>query len=137
MTKSASPIRLQSDLMQAAKVTGKRMHRSTAEQIEYWADMGRRVATILDPDALLSVALGLAKIKIEPVYGRPIEADEVFKSLEGDRRSGLLPEIISSSATKYQISENHPGYLEQINQDGEIATGQFDNGEFIPLRESS
>ncbi len=39
MAKSASPIRLQEDLMQAAALTGERFHRSTAEQIEYWAEM--------------------------------------------------------------------------------------------------
>ncbi|MCF6202823.1 MAG: ParD-like family protein [Methylococcaceae bacterium] len=62
MAKSASPIRLQADLMQAAEITAKRYHRSTAEQIEYWADLGRTVASTLDPDVLLSVAAGLTVI---------------------------------------------------------------------------
>ena len=51
MPKANSPIRLQAELMQAAALSGKRNHRSTAEQIEYWADMGRRVASFVDPDA--------------------------------------------------------------------------------------
>jgi hypothetical protein len=34
MAKSASPIRLQQDIMRAAEATGRRFHRSTAEQIE-------------------------------------------------------------------------------------------------------
>ncbi len=50
MAKSASPIRLQEDLMKLAAVTGKRPHRSTAEQIEYWAEMGRNVSAMLNPD---------------------------------------------------------------------------------------
>ncbi|MCB1936185.1 MAG: hypothetical protein KDF59_09600, partial [Nitrosomonas sp.] len=37
MAKSASPIRLQEELMKAAELTASRFHRSTAEQIEYWA----------------------------------------------------------------------------------------------------
>ncbi len=69
MAKASSPIRLQADLMHAATVTGKRQHRSAAEQIEYWADLGRRLATVVNHDDFLSVASGLAKIKIEPVYG--------------------------------------------------------------------
>jgi hypothetical protein len=44
MAKAASPIRLQEELMQAAESTAKRFHRSTAEQIEYWADLGRSVS---------------------------------------------------------------------------------------------
>ena len=35
MAKAASPVRLQDELMQAATVTGARLHRSAAEQIEY------------------------------------------------------------------------------------------------------
>lgn len=35
--KSASPIRLQSDLMEAAAITGAQAHRTQPEQIEYWA----------------------------------------------------------------------------------------------------
>jgi hypothetical protein len=133
MAKSASPIRLQADLMQAATVAGKRLHRSTAEQIEYWADMGRRIATVLDPDDLLSVASGLAKINIEPVYAKPVNPDEIFDALEEDRRAGSLYQIINSRTVRYQVSESHPGYLEQINPDGEMTTGKFDNGEFLPL----
>ena len=133
MAKSASPIRLQADLMQAATVAGKRLHRSTAEQIEYWADMGRRVATVLNPDDLLSVASGLAKINIEPIYAKPVNPDAVFEALEDDRRAGSLYQITSNNTVRYQVSESHLGYLEQINSDGEITTGKFDNGEFSPL----
>ena len=62
MAKAASPIRFQQDLMQAAESTAKRFHRSTAEQIEYWAELGRSVSSTLDPDILLSIKAGLAKI---------------------------------------------------------------------------
>ena len=36
MAKAISPIRLQNELMESAKVVGALMHRSAAEQIEYW-----------------------------------------------------------------------------------------------------
>jgi len=59
MAKAASPIRLQDELMQAASLTSKRFHRSTAEQIEYWADIGRQASEVLDPDVLVSLGSGL------------------------------------------------------------------------------
>lgn len=49
MAKAASPVRLQKSLVDAATVAGQQFNRSTAEQIEYWADLGRRVAAVLDP----------------------------------------------------------------------------------------
>lgn len=134
MAKAASPIRLQEDLMQAAAVTGKRFHRSTAEQIEYWAEMGRSVATILDPDVLLSVTAGLAKLKVVPVYSAPINPDEVFQALEDEREHGTLPRIVTNSAIKYQASITHPGYLEQIDQNGKITLGKFQQGVFIAIQ---
>ena len=134
MAKAASPVRLQENLMRAATLTGKRFHRSAAEQVEYWAEIGRRVATVLDPDVLLSVTAGLARLKVEPVYGGPVEPDEVFQSLETKRRHGTLAQVVTG-AVKYQSSFTRPGYLEQIDQDGNITTGQFKNGKFEPSSE--
>ncbi|MBA3755878.1 MAG: hypothetical protein H0X02_06470 [Nitrosomonas sp.] len=131
MAKSASPIRLQEDLMQAAVLTSERFHRSTAEQIEYWAEMGRNVSQMLDPDDLLSISAGLAKIRVEPVHSEPIDPGEVFQSLEAERASGILLQTVTSSSIKYQISLAHPDYLEQINPDGTIKTGKFQGGIFI------
>lgn len=137
MAKSASPIRLQEDLMQAAALTGERFHRSTAEQIEYWAEMGRNISRMLDPDDLLSISAGLAKIKVEPVYSEPLNPDEIFQSLEAERTSGILPQTVTSSPIKYQASLAHPGYLEQIHPDGAIKTGKFQGGKFIEMNEKS
>ncbi len=135
MAKAASPIRLQEELMQEAESTAKRFHRSTAQQIEYWADLGRRVATHLDPDVLLSVTSGLAVIKTEPVYGVPIEPETVFQSLENARRTGELTKIVTSSAIRYQASSSHPGYLERIDEHDNKTIGQFKQGEFIALKD--
>ena len=136
MAKSASPIRLQADLMQAAEITAKRYHRSTAEQVEYWADLGRTVASELDPDVLLSVASGLTVIKTETVFSVPLDPAAVFQSLENDRESGLLQNTITKSVARYQASTKHPGYLEKIDSDGSITIGQFDNGEFVESKGS-
>lgn len=131
MAKSASPIRLQAELMQVAESTAKRFHRSTAEQIEYWADLGRSVSSSLDPDVLLSISSGLSTIKIEPVFSADIDASDVFNTLESDRDSGLLRESIVSNPVRYQASIKKTGYLEKVEQDGSITTGKFESGKFI------
>ena len=133
MAKAASPIRLQKELMQAAEVTAKRYHRSTAEQVEYWADLGRSVSSTLNPDVLLAITSGLATIKTEPVFGVPIDADSVFKSLESDRKSGKLSSTLTTSSISYQASITYPGYLERIDPDNNMTIGQFENGKFIEL----
>jgi len=130
-----SAVRLQNDLMQAVKLTGERFHRSTAEQIEYWADIGRKVSTVLDPDTLLSISTGLTKVKVEPIYGKPIDPDEVFKSLDAQRQQGILTKAVTASALKYQSSLAQPGYLERIDQNGNVLVGQFKNGEFVSTEE--
>jgi len=135
MAKALSPVRLQDDLMQAAKLTGNRFHRSTAEQIEYWADIGRKVSKVLDPDTLISISTGLAQVKVEPIYGTPIDPDDVFNSLEAQRQQGTLTQAVTSSAIKYQSSLVHLGYLERIDQKGNVSVGQFKNGEFVTVDE--
>jgi len=134
MAKAVSPIRLQEDLMQEAKETAKRFHRSTAEQIEYWADLGRSVSSVLNPDLILSVVSGLSVIKTEPILSPPIDPDKVFQALESDRESGELTHIVSSSSTRYQASTKHVGFLERVSPDNSVATGQFKNGTFIILK---
>jgi len=130
MAKASSPIRLQNDLMQAAGLTAKRFHRSAAEQIEYWAELGRSVSSTLDPDVLLSVVSGLTKIKTEPVYSPAIDPSDVFDALERERKDGSLSSTVTQSAIRYQASTKHPGYLERIETDGNTTVGMFEDGQF-------
>ncbi len=133
MAKSASPIRLQEELMKAANLAADRFHRSTAEQIEYWAELGRSVTDTLDPDEVLSVKSGLAKIKVEPVYGVPIDPGAVFESLEDKRKNETLSKRVTTAAIRYQASLKHQGCLDRIDREGNITTGRFQNGQFILL----
>jgi hypothetical protein len=82
---------------------------------------------------LLSIISGLATIKVEPVYSTPVDPADVFQSLEDKREEGLLAESIGLSKISYQASLTHSGYLEQIDKNGEITIGQFENGEFKAL----
>ena len=111
MAKSPSPVRLQEELMQSATQAGARHHRSAAEQIEYWAALGRQVSRFVDPDSLLDVQAGLARLHVEPVVAQPVAPEAVFSSVERARQSGEL---------------------ERFAADGSRSTGSFRNGICIP-----
>lgn len=73
-------------------------------------------------------------IKEEQAY---IDPEEVFKSLEAERESGVLSLMVSNSAVKYQASITHQGKLECILADGTPLIGNFRDGCFVPyLRQS-
>ncbi len=133
MVKAASPVRLQDELMQAASLAGARQHRSAAEQIEYWASLGHQISRFIDPDALLEVAAGLARLKVESTVARPVDPEAVFAAVEVDRRSGELSRKITTAAIRYQASVTHPGYLEQIDENGVRTVGAFRGGVFKPI----
>lgn len=132
MAKSASPVRLQEDLMRSASLAGARQHRSAAQQIEYWAALGRAVADHLDPDRLLAVQAGLARLTVEPVTASPLVAEKVFTALEADRAGGALRDAVSSASVRYQASVACPGLLERIDADGQRSVGRFIHGVFQP-----
>ncbi len=135
MAKASSPIRLKSGLMEAATVAGSVQHRSASEQIEYWADIGRRVSKVVDTDSLLAVNAGLADIRIEEKSSISIDPDAVFATLERDKDSGALSEAIAADSVRYQASEQHPGMLEQVHPDGRRVVGQFVEGVFTAAKD--
>jgi hypothetical protein len=118
--------------MKAAKVTGMAFHRSNAEQIEYWADLGRKVSDILNPDTILAVKSGLATISIEATKPVDINPDKVFTNLDRKSADGTLAAAIADGKMRYQMSQAHYGMLEQIAADGTVKVGQFINGNFEP-----
>ena len=133
MPKAASPVRLQEGLMESARVSGAALHRSAAEQIEYWADIGRKVSRIIDPEILLAVEAGLARITVEKVEAVNVNPESVFAALEADRASGELASAIAEqSPIRYQASKTSPGLLERVGSAGDVVLGQFVNGDFIP-----
>lgn len=132
MAKAASPVRLEEGLMKAATTAGHTLKRSAAEQVEYWADIGRKVADTIDPDQLIAVTSGFAKIKVEETEDVNIDADALFDALDRDRESGTLAEAIRTNGVRYGASSSRPGMLEACYPDGKVVIGTFKNGEFIP-----
>ena len=132
MAKANSPVRLNKSLMDEATTTARLFHRSAAEQVEYWADIGRRLGNVIAPDTLLSIAAGLATVRVEPVKTQPVDPAQVFDMLEKQRKSGALSSMISAGKVRYQASVQHPGFLERIDEQGDIVVGQFKEGFFTP-----
>jgi hypothetical protein len=83
-------------------------HRRAAEQIDDWAALGRLVARVLDPDALLDLAAGLVRLRLEPVVAPSINPEQVFAVVDADRRSQALPHIVTSAALRHQASTPIP-----------------------------
>ena len=133
MAKAASPIRLQKELMESAKQMGALMHRSAAEQIEYWATIGQRVSEHVNPETLLSVKAGLSRIVIEKVADPVIDFDDLISEVDSMREDGSLTQAIAAGQIKYQGSKTHPGFLERVSPDGITTLGVFKNGEFIEV----
>ena len=127
----SSPIRLSSALVAAAEKEGTIQKRSVPKQIEFWAELGKSVARVMDLSDVFAIIQGLKKVKVEPVTSVAVDPRDVFNSLENKRKSGNLAEKVTSSAVYYEASLSQQGLLDRVNSyRGERETGQFHNGEF-------
>lgn len=126
-----SPIRLNSALVAAAEKEGTIQKRSVPKQIEFWAELGKAVARVMDLSDVFAIIQGLKKVKVEPVMSVAVDPSDVFNSLENKRKSGNLAEKVTSSAVYYEASLSQQGLLDRVNSyTGERETGHFHNGEF-------
>lgn len=124
-----NPLRLDARLMREARASGELMHRSEAEQIEYWADLGRRVEGLLDPRDLLDVKAGLASLRVEVAPTRPIDPAAVFAQVEAQRVD--VVRALADAPVQYRASRTHAGLLDAVYPDGTVKVGQFRNGKFV------
>ncbi|TNC79488.1 MAG: hypothetical protein C9356_18895 [Oleiphilus sp.] len=130
MAKAHSPVRLQHELMEQAKLAGSMHNRSASEQIEYWASIGRNVARMLDPETMIRINSGLAKIRVESTESGPLDPQSVFANLKAKQNNGELVREITSAPVQYRASKQHPGMLERIDENGKVEVGHFENGKF-------
>jgi len=113
-------------------LAGSSHHRSAAQQLEYWAALGREVAELIDPEGLRAVKTGLARLRVQPLRAAAVDPEQVFAALEDSRQKGTLSASVSTAAVRYQASSSHPGYLERINSDGSRCISHFADGVFQP-----
>ena len=133
MAKKTPFIRLREDLLKAAETTGALMHRSTSEQIEYWAAIGRSISSKVDPDTLDGVVSGFYSLEVKGVENVTVGFDDILSELDGERGLGVQCHRVSNSdSVRYQASSSQPGFLEQVHPDGHVVVGNFEMGEFKP-----
>jgi hypothetical protein len=127
----ASPMRLNSDLIDAAKKEGLLQKRSIPRQIEYWAELGRVVEGVIDLKEVFAVRQGVKTIKLESLSSAPVDPDDVFNDLERSSKRKGVSSKLTSAPFYYEASRSQPGLLDRVNvRTGERQTGHFRNGEF-------
>ena len=127
----AGPIRLDDGIISLATASASLEKRSVPKQIEYWAEIGRRIEQHVDRKGILALIQGLAEVDVRPVNSAPVDIDDVFGQLNADRTSGKLSEAVTQASFVYEASEAHPGFLDRIGKDGQRTTGYFQNGDFV------
>lgn len=128
---SSRSIRLNSELIEAAEVQGKPLHRSAPNQIEFWASIGRRLAPVLSHKDLLAIGQGLARIRVETEPSSRIDPDLVFAAVSQQHEGNFVSEADVPSQLQYEISQT-PGYIDRVDADGNRITGKMIDGQFVP-----
>jgi len=119
--------------MSRAKLAASLHKRSQAEQIEYWAALGQSMTKLIDPETLIRIKSGVTKIHLEDIQNSIIDPDDVFSSLAEQQKSGVLHTQITTSKLAYRASKSQTGYLEQIDDTGNVTVGHFEHGHFISI----
>lgn len=137
MAKHTSPMRLNEQLVNDAKIIGSTLNRTTAEQIEYWSEIGRRVSSNLSPAQVISLFNGSATIKIESPHEQQIDPFEVTNEVKAD--TTLSRDLLSQGNVLYSpnTSISHLGALKASYPNGDVKYGHFVNGNFVAERAKS
>ena len=127
-------IRLDSDLINRASMEASLNKRSVPKQIEYWAELGRMVSKVLNIHDVLALLQGVKKLKMEDIKTDLPSMKALQETIDSDTdpREGI-PEFKNLSVV-YEANKENSKYLDQINlATGERQTGNFRNGNFIPV----
>ncbi len=106
-------------------------HRSINAQVEYWAKLGKAIASKISIADAFAVIQGLKEIHLENAESIPVDTDTVLKKLESDRANGFSGKPITSAPFYFEVSIGKPGFLDKVDtKTGERQTGRFQNGKF-------
>ncbi len=129
----STAIRLSDDLVREAESEAMLYKRTTPKQLEYWAEIGKRVARGASSEDLLYLMEDLAEVKINPRQARPLDTDAVFAAVEQRRESGELARNVTKANWRYEASPEQPGLIDRIAANGVRQSGRFRDGEFVPV----
>ena len=137
MAKHTSPMRLNENLVSEAQVVAVAMHRSVAEQIEYWSEMGKRLSATLTPQQAVDFMQGQAKVVIESQSHVPLDVLALSDEVAADSRTGELVELLlAKGQTLYAPAPEGGGLLSATFPGGVVKKGRFVKGQFKPLRKA-
>ncbi len=128
----STSIRVNDSLFHDAEVEGSFMNRSAAKQVEFWAELGKRVAQSVAPSDILALTQGFANVRVEILDSRPIDPGVVFDTVDEASSARALGQQITRGSLYYEASKSRPGLLDQVMPDGRRYTGHFSNGVFVP-----
>jgi len=126
------PLRVNGGLYKEAEAEVALLNRSTAKQVEFWAELGKQVAHSLTHAELIALMQGIAKVSVEVFTSKPINPKDVFAAVDLVNLTKTLGTQITRSALYYEASKSRPGLLDQVMPDGTRRSGHFSNGSFLP-----
>ena len=127
----SSPMRLRSELVDAATRESQAQRRSVPKQIEHWAALGKVVENLIGYADIVDILSGQRRLTLSPIKSVNASPKDVFNALEQSRKSGALSKKVTSVAVYYETSRSQPGLIDQVDTvKGTRKTGQFRNGEF-------
>ncbi len=143
MSKHSTPLRLNESLVSDAKVMSTIYHRSTNEQIEYWAHIGQLVETTLSASDIALLLADKAEITVSVSGNQSAtetvkyeKSDEKFDPLAlmntvaEDSLSGMVAEELKQRQHVLYEPAGEPGMLRAIYPNGDTEVGTFRNGKF-------
>jgi len=138
MAKHTSPMRLNDNLVSEAQVMAAVMHRSAAEQIEYWSEIGKRLSATLTPQQTVDFMRGQATITIDsPSHTGVNPLALANKVAESSATGELSQSLLKQGQTLYEPASEGGGVLIATMPDGTVQKGKFSNGKFKPLRKKA
>lgn len=133
------PVKVSDELLAAARETAGKASRSTAGQIEHWAELGRAIEALVTlpdqfllKDAAIDPAPGRENANVRAVLGRLVIA-----LAENPDRGPALARIRETGAPVYGAAPGGSSRVVQVWPDGRRVTGRFIGREFVADRKRS
>ncbi len=128
----STPLRVNDSLFKEAEAEGSLLNRSAAKQVEFWAELGKRIAHSVTPADMLALMQGIADVHVKVIESQPVMPEGVFATVDKKRNSRQLGQQITRGSLYYEASKTRPGLLDQVLPDGSRHAGRFSDGSFIP-----
>ncbi len=117
------PVQLSNELILDARLVGEVAEKPIADQIEFWAQLGRAIDPLLDG----SHALALARAVNVTALSEQIASVD---SNEGRRRVAAI--VRERPFPHFEPASDRPGHLVRIESDGTRTVGRFVQRRFQP-----